>query len=73
MYDSACCGENMTSGRDGSSYMYEGHANNNDPNYYAHQDRLRRLTLMQGSSNITRVDGDLDYIGGVPPELMNGK
>lgn len=73
MYDSACIAENADSGRDGSSFMYEGHANVNEPDYYAHQDRLRRMTVMQGSSTISRTDGDLDYIGGVPPELMNGK
>lgn len=73
MYDAACLAENLDEGRDGSSFMYEGHANVDYPGYYQHQDRLRRLTLMQGSSNIGRTDGDLDYIGGVPDELMNGK
>ncbi len=73
LYDAACCAENVDSGRTGSSFMYEGHQNANYPDYYAHQDRLRRLTIMQGCSTISRVDGDLDYIGGVPKELMNGK
>ncbi len=73
LYDAACCAENVDSGRDGSSFMYEGHANANYPDYYAHQDRLRRQTIMQGSSTLSRVDGDFDYIGGVPKELMNGK
>lgn len=73
LYDAACCADNVDSGREGDMFMYEGHANNNDPDYYKHQDRLRRMTLMQGSSTYGRTDGDLDYIGGTPPELMNGK
>ncbi len=73
LYDAACCSENVDSGRTGDSFMYEGHANANYPDYYQHQDRLRRQTIEQGSSTLARVDGDFDYIGGVPKELMNGK
>jgi hypothetical protein len=74
MYDAACGAEDAEHGREspygGAAQSYPG----GPSEYYEHKRRFSKQFLShQGSSTLSRDEGDFDYIGGVPKRLLNGK
>jgi len=70
MYDAACFAEDPDHGRRNSFGPYLSTPYSGDD--YQHRERLTRLTIMQGSSTMSRDAGDFDYFGRTPKRLMNG-
>ncbi len=70
LYDAACCAQDVDSGRTNRG-GYPGYMGPYNEEGYQHRQSLERKTLLQGGFTQGRVEGDFDYIGGVPPELMN--
>lgn len=72
LYDAACCAQDLDHGRVNRN-GYPGYPGPYDEDGWKHRERLQRNTIDQGSSTLSRVAGDFDYIGGEPSELMKGK
>ncbi len=70
LYDAACCACDPNHGRENAG-GFPGYPGPYNEQGYQHRMRLQEQTIKQGSSTLGRVEGDFDYIGGVPSELMN--